>query len=69
MINGSNMINGMKFNTKQKKATGLWDPLLSLSADADVGEDTSEVTIESGFVVGHLIVQLNDFRPESQIGR
>ena len=37
--------------------------------DADVGEDTSEVTIESGFVVGHLIVQLNDFRPESQIGR
>ena len=34
----------------------------------DVGEDRDEVTIDSSFF-GHVIVDLNNFRPESQIGR
>ena len=36
----------------------------------DVGEDRDEVTIDScSFFYGHVIVDLNNFRPESQIGR
>ena len=34
----------------------------------DVGEDRDEVTIDSPFF-WHVIVDLNNFRPESQIGR
>ena len=34
MTNSSNMINGKKFKQSRKKATGLWDPILFLSAPA-----------------------------------